>query len=187
MVEPLVNADTALVRRAKAGDDGAFAEIVRLHQDRLFRTAMAISRNAADADDAVSRGLHKAYRALGRFREEDPIRPWLVTIVANEARSHRRSLLRRDRATLRFVAELDAGASAPSVDETVISTSERRRLIAAIDGLPTPAREVITCRYLLDLTEAETATAINTPIGTVKSRTARALAALRDQLEGMEQ
>lgn len=187
MVEPPDNTDTALVRRAKAGDDDAFADIVRLHQDRLFRTALAISRNAADAEDVVARALHKAHRALGRFRETEPMRPWLIAIVANEARSQRRGLLRRDRATLRFVSELDLGASVPSVDDVLISADRRKLLVAAIDGLPTAAREVITCRYLLELSEAETATVINTPIGTVKSRTARALAALRQQLEGMDQ
>ena len=183
MVETDVDPEErALVRRAKRGDDRAFTEIVRRHQETIFRTAWVITRNATDAEDVAGRAFHKAHRALGRFRDGEPLRPWLLTIVANEARSHRRTAARREAATLRFAAE-EATHVQISASDRLVAAEGRRRLLAAINDLAPAAREVVTCRYLLELSEAETAVALGTPIGTVKSRTARALAALREQLE----
>ncbi len=73
-----------------------FEELVRPHQEIAFRVAYLITRNAADAEDAVQDGLVKAWRAFGRFRRDAPMRPWLLRIVANEARNRRRSTRRRE-------------------------------------------------------------------------------------------
>ena len=173
--------ERALVRRAKGGDDGAFAEIVRLHQSTVFRAGWVITRNATDAEDVASRAFQKAHRALGRFCDGEPVRPWLLAIVANEARSHRRSAARREAATLRF-ADDQRSLSQPSPGDRVEGRERRNELLTAINALGADAREVVTCRYLLELSEAETASALKVPIGTVKSRTARALAALREYL-----
>ena len=70
---------------------------MRPHQEIAFRVAYVITRNAADAEDATQDGLVKAWRALGRFRAGEPMRPWLLQIVANEARNRRRSAGRRER------------------------------------------------------------------------------------------
>ena len=80
-----------LVERARDGDATAFAALVRDHQEIAFRTAYLITRNAADAEDAAQLGLTKAWRALPRFRRGAPFRPWLLAIVANEARNRRPS------------------------------------------------------------------------------------------------
>ena len=85
-----------LVERARDGDATAFAELVRDHQEIAFRTAYLITRNAADAEDAAQVGLTKAWRALPRFRRGAPFRPWLLAIVANEARNRRRAEGRRE-------------------------------------------------------------------------------------------
>ena len=114
-----------LVERARAGDAAAYAALVRGHEEIAFRTAYLITGNAADAEDAAQEGFLKAHRALRRFRAGEPVRPWLLTIVANEA---------------------------------------------------------IGCRYLLELSEAETAAALGVRPGTVKSRLARALERLRAEL-----
>ena len=79
-----------LVERARGGDAAAFAALVRDHEEIAFRTAYLITRNAADAEDAAQVGLTKAWRALPRFRRGAPLRPWLLAIVANEARNRRR-------------------------------------------------------------------------------------------------
>ena len=86
-----------LVERAKRGDDDAYEELVRAYQGIAFRTAYLVAGNAADAEDAAQEGFVKAHRALGRFRRGAPFRPWLLQIVANEARNRRRSAGRRDR------------------------------------------------------------------------------------------
>ncbi len=149
---------------------------MRPHQEIAFRVAYLITRNAADAEDAVQDGLVKAWRAFGRFRPGAPMRPWLLRIVANEARNRRRSAGRREQLALRA----SPGEAAPSPEEAVVDADERARLLAALDGLPDGMRLVLACRHLLALSEEETAAALGLRVGTVKSRSARALEKLRE-------
>jgi RNA polymerase sigma-70 factor (ECF subfamily) len=168
--------ERALVLLAQRGDARAYEELVRPHQEIAFRVAYVITRNAADAEDATQDGLVKAWRALGRFRVDEPLRPWLLQIVANEARNRRRSAGRRERLALRA----PSGEAAPSPEEAAVTHDERSRLLAALDELPDQARDVLACRYLLELSEEETAAALDVARGTVKSRSARALERLRE-------
>jgi RNA polymerase sigma factor (sigma-70 family) len=177
-VEGRPHDERELVLRAQRGDARAYEELVRPHQEIAFRVAYVITRNAADAEDAVQDALVKAWRALGRFRAGAPLRPWLLRIAANEARNRRRSAGRRERLTLRAVAS--SGEAAPSPEEALLAGSDRERLLGALEALTEPAREVLACRYLLDLSEEETAAALDVRLGTVKSRSARALEKLRE-------
>ena len=170
-----------LALRAQRGDARAYEELVRPHQEIAFRVAYVITRNAADAEDATQDGLVKAWRALGRFRAGEPMRPWLLRIAANEARNRRRSAGRRERLALR--ADASPGEAAPSPEEATLDADERARLLAALEQLPDEAREVLACRYLLQLSEEETAAALDVARGTVKSRSARALERLREGYE----
>jgi RNA polymerase sigma factor (sigma-70 family) len=172
--------EAALVARAKRGDAAAYEELVRMYQDIAFRTACVIVRNASDAEEAAQDGFVKAYRALGRFREGSPIRPWLLRIVANDARTRRRAAGRRAGLWLRAAAEEVSGGAAPSPEATVLSAERRDALVSALTALREEDREVIGCRFLVGLSERETAAALGLRHGTVKSRTARALARLRD-------
>ena len=140
---------------------------------------MLITQNAADAEDAAQEGFVKAWRAFGRFREGAPVRPWLLTIVANEARSRRRSSGRRERLLERAAHE--AGEAA---DTDLLAGIVRQDLARALGGLREDDRLVLGCRFLLDLSEADTAAALGVRPGTVKSRTSRALERLRGELGG---
>src|SRR5918994_5195792 len=80
------------------GELDAYEDIVRLHETIAFRTAWVITRSAADAEEAAQDAFVKAHAALARFRDGAPFRPWLLAIVANEARNHVRSSGRRARA-----------------------------------------------------------------------------------------
>jgi RNA polymerase sigma-70 factor (ECF subfamily) len=172
-----------LVERARRGDGAAFALLVRDHQEIAFRTAYLITRNAADAEDAAQAGFVKAFRALGRFRRGAPLRPWLLQIVANEARNRRRSAGRRDALALRAAAaEAPSGGAAPSPEGTVLAAERRQALLHGLARLRDDDQEVLGCRYLLELSEEETAAALGLRRGTVKSRTARALERLRAEL-----
>jgi RNA polymerase sigma-70 factor (ECF subfamily) len=166
-----------LVRRARRGDERAFAELVRMHQDIAFRVAYLISGD--EAEDALQDGVLKAWRALRRFRPGAPFRPWLLRIVANEARNRRRSAGRRAALALR-AAEASSGDAAPSPEATVLDAERRRELLAALESLPDDHRLVLECRFLLDLSEEETAAVLGIRRGTVKSRTSRALERLRE-------
>jgi RNA polymerase sigma-70 factor (ECF subfamily) len=168
-----------LVLRARRGDPRAFEELVTPHREVAFRVAYLITRNPADAEDAAQDALVKAWRALGRFRAGAPLRPWLLQIVANEARNRGRASGRRARLALKAAADSSGGA-APSPEEATFAGEERELLLNALEQLPDDARLVLECRYLLELSELETAAALGLRRGTVKSRTARALERLRE-------
>lgn len=171
-----------LVERARRGDADAFAALVRDHQEIAFRTAYLITRNAAEAEDATQLALTKAWRALPRFRAGAPLRPWLLAIVANEARNRRRSAGRRRGLALRAADAMAPARTAPGPEQLVMAAEQRSELLAALATLRDDDREVLGARFLLDLSEAETAETLGIPRGTVKSRTSRALGRLREAL-----
>ncbi len=175
--------ETRLLARARARDEEAYREVVARYETIAFRTAWLITRSAADAEEAAQDGFLKAYRALDRFREGAPFRPWLLKIVANEAYNRRASSARHERLAARAVEERRAVDAVPSPEAALLDSERRERLLAALDRLPEADRTVLACRYLLELSEAETATLIGKRIGTVKSRTSRALERLRADAE----
>jgi RNA polymerase sigma factor (sigma-70 family) len=122
----------------------------------------------------------KAFRALGRFRSGSPFRPWLLRIVANEARNHRRGATRRAGLALRLADAPPATERSP--EETVLGTLTRDELVRAVSGLPERDRLTLAYRFFVGLSEAEMATAMSCRPGTVKSRLARALTRLRQAL-----
>ena len=174
--------ETELVALAQRGDAAAYEELVRMHQGIAFRTAFVVAGSAADAEDAAQDAFVKAYRALGRFRRGAPFRPWLLCIVANEARNRRRSAGRREQLALRAAAGAASGDAAPSPETTLLSSERREALLAAVNRLPDEQRITVGCRYFLGLSEEETAAVLGCRRGTVKSRLARSLARLRTDL-----
>ncbi len=176
--------DATLLARARDGDEDAYRQMVSGHETIAFRTAWLITHSAADAEEAAQDGFLKAYRALDRFRPGAPFRPWLLKIVANEARNRRASATRHERLAARVVEERREAGAVPSAEATLLDSERRAGLLAALDRLSEADRTVIACRYLLELSEAETAGVIGKRPGTVKSRTSRALERLRAELEG---
>jgi len=178
---PLTEAE--LVERARRGDQDAYGELVHAYQGIAFRTAYLLTGNAADAEDAAQEGFVKAFYALRRFRRGAELRPWLLRIVANEARNRRRSAGRRGKLALRAAAAVPSGGAAPSPEHSLLDAERSRRLVAALNDLRDEEREVVACRYLLELSEDETAETLDLRKGTVKSRLSRALAHLRERME----
>jgi RNA polymerase sigma-70 factor (ECF subfamily) len=174
--------EAELVERARRGDLDAWETIVRTYQGIAFRTAYVLSGNAGDAEEAAQDGFVKAYRALGRFRRGAELRPWLLRIVANEARNRRRSAGRRERLVLRAAAEDRPGDAVPSPEAALLARESQERLLEALERLSDEHRTTLACRYLLELSEAETAAALGVRTGTVKSRVSRALERLREEL-----
>ena len=85
--------DSDLFTRARRGEQAAYEEIVQRYQQVAFRTAYMITGSAAEAEEAAQDGFVKAFRALDRFRTGSNPRPWLLSIVANEARNRVRTRL----------------------------------------------------------------------------------------------
>ena len=160
----------------------SYDQLVREHQGIAFRTAYVITGSAADAEEVVQDAFVKAYRARGRFRSGAPFRPWLLAIVANEARNRRRATGRRARLSLQLAEERPSGGAAPSPEVALLAREERAELLAAVDRLGEEQRAAIACRYFLGLSEAETAAVLGCRPGTVKSRLSRALARLEEEL-----
>ena len=155
---------------------------MRGYQEVAFRTAYLITGDASEAEEATQEAFVKAYRALGRFRSGARFRPWLLTIVANEARNQRRAAARRAGLFLRAARE-DTPENSPSSPEAAVLAAERREeLLQALGGLREEARWAIGCRYFLGLSEEETAAILGCARGTVKSRLSRALKSLRTEI-----
>nr|WP_255367127.1 RNA polymerase sigma factor [Jiangella sp. DSM 45060] len=169
--------------RVRAGDADAYAVLVRRHAADARRLAV-VAGAGPDADDVVQVAFVKAYRTIGGFRDGAPFRPWLLRIVLNEARNNARAA-RRYRATADRSFLLDVATTGSADDDpaaTALTGERRTELVAALRSLPEPQRQVVVCRYLLDLDEEETATVLGWPRGTVKSRLHRALRRLRTEL-----
>ena len=171
-----------LVERAKRGDEEAYEQIVRAHDAIAFRTAYLIVGDAAEAQDAAQQAFVNAFYALPRFRSGAPFRPWLLRIVANEARNRRRWAGRRSALVLRAGQEDISGGAAPSPEAAVLEAEQRSELLAAVNTMREDDHLVIACRFFLDLSEEETASALGWRLGTVKSRLHRALGRLRAEL-----
>ncbi len=169
------------MHRARGGDIAAYEELVRRHQGVAVRVATVIA-GAAEAQDACQDAFLKAYGALSRFRNDAPFRPWLLRIVANEAKNRRRSARRREDLALRVAEDHPSGDAAPSPEAVVLRRTASERMLRAVSELPERDRLVIAYRYFAELPEAEMATVLGIRPGTVKSRLSRALGRLRERL-----
>jgi RNA polymerase sigma-70 factor (ECF subfamily) len=172
--------DALLVERARDGDAAAFGVLITRHAPIATKVAYLIAPGA-DVEDTVQEAFVKVWRALPRFRVGAPFRPWLCRIVANEAKNRIRSARRRDALALR-------SATAAARDEPVspeiaaLDRDEAAALVRAMNALRSDDRLIIAYRWLLELSEAEIAIALELPVGTVKSRLSRAMTKLRTQL-----
>jgi len=178
--------DADAVARSRDGDLDAYAVLVARYTLRAHRAAWLLGAGE-DADDVVQEAFVKAFRALPKFRAGEPFAPWLLSIVANETKNLLRSRHRRNALTLRLSAmEPDAATPDTPFDEAVAG-ERRARLLAAVNALPDRERQALICRYFLDLSEAETAQVLRWPLGSVKSRTSRALGRLRGLVPAEDQ
>jgi len=181
--------DLDLAQRTVAGDATAFEAIMRRYNRPLFRTARAILRDDAEAEDALQEAYLQAYRTLGSFRGEARLSTWLARVVANEALARLRKQVRRA-----AIVPLDASAALESIDdrtdggmhnspETSARRAEMRKLLEArIDALPGAYRAVFMLRAVEEYSVEETAAILDIPEATVRSRFFRARSLLREGL-----
>ena len=172
-----------LLERATRGDADAFGQIVTRYQALAQRTAYVILRDADAAQDVAQEAFVKAYRALGRFRQGAPLRPWLLRIVANEAINRAKAGSRHPTVDL-AAAETRAADPALSPEAQALAAERREMVLRALNEMKEDDRLVIAYRYFFDLSETEMADALDIPRGTVKSRLSRAMSRLREQLGG---
>ena len=169
------------MERARAGDRDAYAFLVARHSALAHRTAYLLGAGH-EAEDVTQEAFVKAYRALHTFRAGSAFRPWLLRIVANETRNLHRTWRRRSLLELRVAIHPDEPDTTTSPEQSAVTADTGAVLLAAINAMPERDRLVLTCRYFLDLSEAETAQVLAWPHGSVKSRLSRALVRLRHAL-----
>src|SRR5688572_10359311 len=181
--------DAELAVRVAAGEPAAFEALMRRHNRALFRTARAILRDDAEAEDALQEAYLQAYGAIGNYRAEAKLSTWLARIVANEALMRVRKRTRRA-----AIVPLLPGAAEGEIneipDDNMDETPERsaqrsemRRLLEAqIDSLPDDYRVVFVLRAVEELSVEETAEALGIPPATVRTRLFRARSLLREAL-----
>ena len=163
--------DSVLVAEARRGSREAADELFSRHWRAAWRTARAITNDAAAAEDVTQDAFERAFRALDRFDGRRPFGAWLHRIVVNRALN----LVRDERRTVPLEAIAEPAAADPDgLDHELL------RIVAT---LPAERRVVVILRYGLGHPVAEIAELVGVPVGTVQSRLARALAELRAQLE----
>jgi RNA polymerase sigma-70 factor (ECF subfamily) len=149
------------------------------YQEIAFRVALLITGSPSDAEEAAQDGFVKAYFALGRFRSGAPFRPWLLQIVANEARNRRLASARRFALSLDEHAPIDSRSSDDEPESLALGRERAEELIDCVNKMRDDDRNVLALRYFLDLSESEMAASLKIARGTVKSRLSRALARMR--------
>jgi RNA polymerase sigma-70 factor, ECF subfamily len=190
----LSSSEAALIGRAQAGDQTAFAELVELHQDFVYNLAYRILQNEEEADDATQEAFVKIWQALPGFRGESKFTTWAYRIVRNGCLNR----LRSNKSNPRLVSvetnfeqgeeegrEIIANLPGSETDEPSwrFDTQERRLLIwQQVDGLPIKYREIIGLYYQQELSYEEIAASLEVPVGTVKTHLYRAKALLKSKL-----
>jgi RNA polymerase sigma-70 factor (ECF subfamily) len=166
--------DESLAGRAAGGDQDAFAELVRRHQDRLYTLAYRVLWNEQDATDCVQDALFSAWRAINRFRGDAKVSTWLHQIVVRKA--YDLSASRKRHPTAELDPEAVVSAARPAGED------ERIDLLNAIRMLDADFRVVVVACDVMGMSLLEAAEALGIPEGTVKSRRSRGLARIQSTL-----
>ncbi len=180
--------ERALLARAQKGDSAAFEDIVRAHEATVYRLALRQLGNREDAEDAAQEAFLKAYTGLNSFRGDSKLSVWLYRITSNVCTD----MLRRRRETVSLSQENDEGEplelELPAERFDPVTLTERKDLReqigAALNALPSEAREILLLRELGGESYDEIAAALDLDLGTVKSRIFRARKKLCALLEG---
>lgn len=179
-----------LLARLRAGDEAAYAQLVREQTPALLRVTSRLLRSDDEARDAVQDAFVAAFRALPRFRAESRLATWIYRIAINAALARLRARGQADEVSLdawlpRFSE--DGHAAEPSAPWPADAGTERRevreRVRAAIDRLPESYRTVVLLRDIEELSTDEAAQALGISTGAVKVRLHRARQALRGLLD----
>ncbi len=177
-------ADQLLIAQVLAGELHAFEPIMRRYNQRLYRAARAILRDASEAEDVVQHAYVAAFAHLHQFAGEAAFSTWLTRIVVNEALARLRTVRRvRDLSDGKAAPDWCVGARAQRDPEEDVSHSELVRLLEdAIDGLPEDYRAILMLRDIEDLSTHETAACLSISEEAARVRLHRARTLLREAL-----
>lgn len=184
--------ECGLAQRAADGDQAAMSEIMRLHNQQLFRLAVGVLADRTEAEDILQESYIRAFARIGEYSGEGRLGAWLASIVRNEAIDRART---RSRRTQHISLEVDmrsvdddfplhrARADSASSPDIAAERADVRRLIEdEVALLPDQFRAVFILREVEGLSVEETAEYLGIPDATVKSRDFRARALLKARL-----
>lgn len=169
---------SALVDRAREGDEDAFAALVRHHQDRAYRIALRLTGRPPDAEDVVQEAFLHAWRGLPRFRQDAEFGTWLTRIVINRCHNLRRAARPADP-----LPDHDPALSTPGADSLVVEANRRNAALAAIADLPFDQRAPLVLQSFGGCTYAEVGRILGITENTAKVRVHRARTSLRARLQ----
>lgn len=184
------SSDEQLVKRAQAGDSGAFDLLVRKYQ---YKVVKLVSRyvSPADAQDVAQEAFIKAFRALSGFKGNSAFYTWLYRISINTAKNFLVARSRRpasqdiDVADAEVFGHADRFSEQDTPDALLESEEIRSTVIEVIESLPADLRTAILLRELEGLSYEEIAQSMDCPVGTVRSRIFRARAAVDERLRSL--
>ncbi len=182
-------ADLLLVERVQSGDREAFGLLVSKYQRKLLRLVMRMVRDPAEAEDVTQEAFIKAYRALPGFRGDSAFYTWLYRIGINTAKNYLLANKRRAPTTTPFDAEESESFEEASLLREVNTPENELMSKQVVDvvqkslqQLPEDLRNALTLREIEGLSYEEIASAMNCPVGTVRSRIFRAREAVAANL-----
>jgi len=181
--------DVELVERLKAGDQAAYAQLVDENAGRIYRLALRMMGNEADAEDVLQETFLSAFKAIDRFEARSSLSTWLYRIASNAALMR----LRRkepEQVSVDEPLERDDGDMMPRQffdfcclpEDDLMRLEAREEMMRAVEDLSPTLKSVFVLRDIEGLSTEETAAALDLSISAVKSRLMRARLKLREQL-----
>lgn len=179
-----------LIRRAQQGDNGAFEELLLLHQKKVYNLCLRMSANPDDALDLSQEAFLRAWRSLGQYQFEANFSTWLFRLTSNICIDFLRRKKRRQETSLTESyddsdegAELSVPDAQPGPEQQAMTNETKIELARAMEQLSPEHREILQLRVVEDLQYEQIADILGVRVGTVKSRLARARLALRKILK----
>lgn len=181
--------DAELVARLQAGDQAAYAQLVEENAGKIYRLALRMLGNEADAEDILQETFLSAFNSIGKFQARSSLSTWLYRIATNAALMR----LRRkepDQISVDEPIERDDGDMMPRQffdfcclpEESLLREEAMEKMANAVEDLSPTLRSVFVLRDIEGLSTEETAQALDLSISAVKSRLMRARLKLREEL-----
>ena len=169
-----------IIARARRGDADAFEQLVVAYRDQVFRLALRMCGNEADADEVAQEAFLSAWKALPNFRGDSRFSTWLYQLISHAAID----LMRREKRQIAAedITEVSAPDPGPSPQQQAERSETRQAVRDAMGQLSPEYRQIVVLRFLQELSYEEIGVVLKLPPGTVKSRLNRAKSQLKDIL-----
>ena len=181
--------ENRLIERASRGDAQAFNALMGMHEKRMYAVAVRMCGNYDDAQDCLQEAMLRVYRAISGFKEQSSFSTWVYRITMNTCLDELRR--RKNRPNTSLDGLLDTGWSPSDDRETpeqhAVRSEQRELLEKLIAALPEDMRAAIVLRDIQGMSYDDIAAALNTNVGTVKSRISRGREKLREKIKGQSE